>query len=72
MNHDGLWVVESNAVGGELVIPLPGTDLRLEFVHHRVAGSGGINRFMGAVTSDSMFGPLATTVMAGPRGPHVP
>ncbi len=66
MNHDGLWAVESIAVGGELVPPLPGTVLSLEFVHGRVAGSGGINRFTGAVTNDPMFGPLATTMMAGP------
>ena len=66
MNHDGLWAVDSIAVGGELVPPLPGTDLSLEFVHHRVAGSGGINRFMGPVTNDLTFGPLATTMMAGP------
>ncbi len=66
MNHDGLWVVESIAVAGELVPPLPGTDLSLEFMDDRVAGSAGINRFMGAVTNDPMFGPLATTMMAGP------
>ncbi len=66
MNHDGLWVVESIAVGGELVPPLPGTDLTLEFVDGRVAGSTGINRFTGAVANDPMFGPLATTMMAGP------
>lgn len=66
MNHDGLWAVDSIAVGGELVPPLPGTDLSLEFAHGRVAGSGGNNRFMGPVTNDLTFGPLATTMMAGP------
>ena len=58
-------MVESIAVGGELVPLLPGTDLSLEFVDGRVAGSTGINRFTGAVTNDPMFGPLATTMMAG-------
>lgn len=66
MSHDGLWLVESIAVGGELVPPLPGTDLSLEFVDGRVAGSTGINRFTGVVANDPMFGTLATTMMTGP------
>ncbi len=65
MSLDGLWVVESLAVGGELVPPLRGTKLSLEFIKDRVAGSAGVNRFMGVVTKDPMFGPLATTLMAG-------
>jgi heat shock protein HslJ len=58
-------VVESFAVGGELVPPLRGTKLTLEFIGDRVAGSAGVNRFMGVVTNDPVFGPLATTLMAG-------
>jgi heat shock protein HslJ len=65
LSLDGLWVVESLAVGGELVPPLRGTKLSLEFVEERVSGSAGVNRFMGVVTNDPMFGPLATTLMAG-------
>ncbi len=65
MSLDGLWVVDALAVGGELVPPLRGTELTLEFVEERVSGSAGVNRFMGVVTNDPMFGPLATTLMAG-------
>ena len=65
MSLDGLWVVESLAVGGELVPPLRGTKLSIEFIEDRVAGSAGVNRFMGVVTKDPMFGPLATTLMTG-------
>jgi len=52
-------------VGGELVPPLRGTELTLEFLEDRVSGSAGVNRFMGVVTKDPMFGPLAITLMAG-------
>ena len=65
MSLDGLWVVESLAVGAELVPPLAGTKLSLEFIEERVSGSAGVNRFMGVVTNDPVFGPLATTLMRG-------
>ncbi len=65
MSLEGAWDVESFAVGGELVPPLEGTRLSLEFLEDRVAGSAGVNRFTGSVSNDPMFGPLATTMMAG-------
>jgi heat shock protein HslJ len=67
LSLEGAWDVEELAVGGELVPPLEGTSLSLEFLEDRVAGSGGVNRFMGSVTSGPTFGPLATTMMAGPE-----
>ncbi len=60
-------------LGGETVEahedgPQPGIVLDLE--ESRVAGSGGVNRIMGtfALAEDELrFGPLATTMMAGPE-----
>lgn len=68
MRAEGRWVVETLAVGGELVPPLEGTTLTLELDSARVGGSGGINRFMGALNQEPppLFGPLATTMRAGP------
>jgi len=67
LSLEGAWDVEGLAVGGELVPPLEGTRLGLEFFEDRVAGSAGVNRFMGSVTSGPRFGPLVTTMMAGPE-----
>lgn len=63
----GTWEVETFAVGGELVPPLEGTRLTLEFDGERVAGSAGVNRFMGRIEDERLFGPVATTMMAGPE-----
>lgn len=65
---EGRWVVDNLAIGGELHEPIPGPDLTLEVdAEGRVGGSGGVNRFMGRVGEDGLFGPLATTLMAGPE-----
>jgi heat shock protein HslJ len=64
----GSWVVERLAIGGELHDPIDGPDLTLEIDGQgRVAGSAGVNRFMGRVVGEGSFGPLATTLMAGPE-----
>lgn len=62
---EGEWVVTSISVGGELVPPLEGSQLTLDVKGDRVSGTAGVNRFMGQMSSDG-FGPLATTMMAGP------
>jgi copper homeostasis protein (lipoprotein) len=44
--------------------------LVLDLEESRVAGSGGVNRFMGTFSlaeDELQFGPLATTMMAGPE-----
>lgn len=65
---EGRWVVESLSIGGELHDPIEGPDLTLEVNEDgRVGGSAGINRFMGRLDPDGLFGPLATTLMAGPE-----
>lgn len=64
---DGSWVVVGLLVEGEVREPLPGSQLTLDAEAGRVGGSGGINRYMGAFAEgDLLFGPLATTMMAGP------
>ena len=67
MSLEGSWLVESLAVGGELVPPLAaGKSLTLEVVDGRVSGSAGVNRFMGTLGSEKPFAQLATTMMTGP------
>jgi len=51
---------------GDLVAPVTGSEMTLEFDGDRVAGLATINRFMGQLGDDRVFGPLATTMMAGP------
>ena len=64
---DGSWVVLEFLVDDNLRKPMEGSTLTLEILDGRVGGSGGINRFMGAFAEgDLVFGPLATTMMAGP------
>lgn len=68
MTIDGKWSVEGLAIGGELQPPLPGTEPTLEVEGDRVSGNATINRFMGALGEGQRpFGPLATTMMAGPE-----
>ncbi len=67
MDLEGTWVVETIAVGGELVPPLEGTTATLEFQGDRVGGNATVNRFMGGMGGDTLFGLLATTLMAGPE-----
>ena len=62
---EGEWEVTEMAIGGELVTPIEGSRLTVEIADGRVAGSAGVNRYMGPV-SDEGFGLLATTMMAGP------
>ncbi|MEA1901910.1 MAG: META domain-containing protein [Actinomycetota bacterium] len=63
---EGTWLVEVFMVDGEMVPPLPGSTMSLEFVEGRVGGVASINRFMGQFGDELLFGPLATTMMAGP------
>ena len=68
MSLEGSWLVESLAVGGELVPPLDGgRPLTLEVSGDQVSGSSGVNRFTGTWGSESIFSTLATTRMAGAR-----
>jgi heat shock protein HslJ len=67
MDLEGTWVVETIAVGGELVPPLEGTTATLEFEGDRVGGNATVNRFRGGMGDETLFGPLATTLMAGPE-----
>ena len=46
--------------------------LALDLEESQVSGSGGVNRIVGTFTlseDELRFGPLATTLMAGPEGP---
>lgn len=60
-------------LGGEAVEPAEGgrrPHLVLDLEESRIAGSGGVNRLMGTFTlaaEEIRFGPLATTLMAGPE-----
>ena len=48
----------------------PAPHLVLDLEESRVAGSGGVNRIMGTFVlaeNELRFGPLATTMMAGPE-----
>lgn len=53
-------------VGGELVPPIERSRLTLSVDEDRLSGSRGVNRFMGQLDDDGLFGVLATTRMAGP------
>lgn len=66
MTPEGTWLVDVLMVDGEMVSPLPGSRMSLEFVEGRVGGGASINRFMGQFGDELLFGPLATTMMAGP------
>ena len=63
---EGTWEVTSLAVDDEQVESIPGSIMTLEFSEGRVGGNASINRFMGQLGEDRLFGPLATTMMAGP------
>ena len=70
LGHTEWMLVELGGEPVELVGdgPRPGIVLDLEESH--VSGSGGVNRLMGtfALAEDELrFGPLATTMMAGPE-----
>lgn len=66
MPQEGKWIVDVLAIGGELNPPLEGTEITLEFEGNRVGGNATINRFTGSLADIGGFGPLATTMMAGP------
>lgn len=58
----------SLAIGGELQPTLDGPTLTLEVSDDgRVTGHAGVNRYMGRLGGDELFGPLATTMLAGPH-----
>jgi copper homeostasis protein (lipoprotein) len=58
-------------VGGSAIERDTAPTLEFDLEESRVAGSGGLNRLMGtfSLSEDELhFGPLATTLMAGPEG----
>jgi copper homeostasis protein (lipoprotein) len=78
MRHDELiplghteWALVE--LGGEPVAvgdDMPSPYIVLDLEESRVAGSGGVNRLMGTFSlaeGELSFGPLATTLMAGPE-----
>jgi len=68
MGIDGSWVLTSLVVGGGGV-DLAGVTVTLDATDDHISGRGGVNRYMGAVPTGGgtiTFGPLATTLMAGP------
>jgi len=62
-----MWIVEMIAVGGELVPLIEGTMVTLESDGEQVGGEATINRYRGSLGDETLFGPLATTMMAGPE-----
>jgi heat shock protein HslJ len=60
---DGSWVVESIRVGAELTPP--SSELTLEIDGDRVTGKA-LNRIVGTLGVDKVFGNMAATRMAGP------
>ena len=68
MSLEGQWVVETLAVGGELVPTLSdGPVLTIDVADGQVSGSAGVNRFSGRLGSDKPFPLLAVTKIAGPE-----
>jgi len=68
LSLEGSWLVESLAVGGELVPPLDARPpLSLEVADRQVTGNSGVNRFTGSLASQKVFSALASTRMAGPE-----
>lgn len=59
------WQVESLEVDGRLTDVVSGSELTLEFEDGRVFGKS-VNRFRGTFDLDDFFGPMASTMMAGP------
>lgn len=62
---DGSWTVEAVTIGGELVPLVEGSQITVEFDGDKVHGRA-INRFHGSY-GESGFGPMASTMMAGPQ-----
>jgi len=68
LSLDGSWIVESLAVGGELVPPLEGGGpLTLVVSDKQVSGTSGVNRFTGRLGDSNSFSSFAMTRMAGPE-----
>jgi heat shock protein HslJ len=67
MGIDGSWLVEWFVVDEVAMTPMESSTLTLEFAEGRIGGSAGVNRFMGTFGTESLFGPLATTLMSGPQ-----
>jgi len=66
LSLDGSWIVESLAVGGELVPPLDGGGpLSLVVSGEQVSGASGVNRFTGRLGDGNVFSSFAMTRMAG-------
>ena len=64
---EGHWEVSAIGFGGQLRPPVEGSRLTLSVEDDRVWGSSGVNRFTGRLEDgQGLFGPLATTRMAGP------
>jgi len=68
LSLEGSWIVESLAVGGELVPPLEGGEpLTLVVSDEKVSGTSGVNRFTGRLGDGNSFSSFAMTRMAGPE-----
>jgi len=65
MSLEGSWIVESMEVGGVLSPLVEGSEVSIDIADGRLSG-GGINRYMGSFDSENLFGPIASTMMAGP------
>lgn len=63
--RQGHWTVTSYRSGDEMVVPDTRAEATLLVEGDRISGTMGVNRFMGSNTDT--FGPLATTMMAGPE-----
>jgi heat shock protein HslJ len=62
---EGKWTVIELGEGDEKVEAISGSVITMEIVGEQVSGTSGVNRYSGSVL-DGSFGPLATTMMAGP------
>ncbi len=62
---EGNWTVIELGEGEEKVEAIPGSVITMEIVGEQVSGTSGVNRYSGSFV-DGSFGPLATTMMAGP------
>src|SRR5690606_32853004 len=65
MGLNGSWVVESIEVDGQLSPPVENSELTLEFEDGQVFGKA-INRLRGTFSEEDGFGPMMSTMMAGP------
>lgn len=65
MELNGSWILESIDMDGQLLPPVEGSEVTLEFEDGQVFGKA-INRFRGSYSEGEGFGPMMSTMMAGP------